>query len=757
MHVWHGSPETPRDPERPAPGTPVDVHVATSPIGPGQRVWLEVRVQHRGGGVSRRSCEASWVTHAGHRSQWVAHLGSFRDGDQVAYTVRARDLARHAWGGEHRFWVGPRLALGLLWHQHQPIYKDTRYASQRGSHRHPWVRLHAARDYLGMPLLAAAEPGVQVTINLTPALLWQIDDLLEGGATDRAEELSRKAPDRLDDDERGHLLRTFFDADPRYQVDVHPRYAELRRRRDQGATLSAQDIRDLQVWFNLAWCAVELRTGELELPGGQALSVRHLVEKGSGFVESDVDEVLGVHRALLGAVVPVHRALAEAGRIEVTTTPFFHPILPLLVDTDDVSLDRPGTERPSSRYCWPEDARAQVRLAAEDYSRRFGHPPAGMWPAEGAVSTSTLRFYAEQGVRWIATDRGVLAGSGRYGYPADDPDVLCQPWRNAETPEGAPVLFFRDTALSDAIGFRYQHFPSPEAAVDDFMGEVRRRFLDRFSGSGERFLSVILDGENAWGTFPEDGRPFLRCLYRALSSDPEIITATFRGYLDGDPGRGLPEHPLEDLPVVHGLRTASWVDETGSASGVDLGTWVGEWEENEAWRLLGLARAALDRAGATPESHPDAFEALYIAEGSDWFWWYGDDQDSGRDEEFDALFRMHLINVFRALGLEPPLDLARHIVPQRVTWGAGEPPPPLQPGDLLVIRSEVPGLVRWWTDGQPDGVREEPLLPVGGVMAGVSRYQRALGPFGREAHAVRVEVRPGRDSPVSARGTIPID
>lgn len=757
MYVWHGSPETPRDPHRPPPGVPVDVHVATGPAAPGQRVWLEVEVTHPGGGPpTTRRHEASWVTNVGSRSQWVAHLGAFRNGDRVQYEVFADDVARKARGGRFGFRVGAQLRLGLVWHQHQPIYKDTRATDPRGSHRHPWVRLHAVRDYVGMALLAAEVPGTRVTINLTPALLWQIDDLLEGGATDRGEEVTRKAPSRLDDGERAYVLRTFFDADHRRQVDIHERYGDLRRRRDRGVGLTAADLRDLQVWFNLAWCPVELRTGEVTLPSGESLTVRHLVDKGSGFGESDVEEVLGVHRRMLANVVPVHRALAEAGVLEVTTTPFFHPILPLLVDTDQATMDRPGAALPASRFCWPEDARTQVERAAADYERRFGRRPAGMWPAEGAVSVSTLPFYAEAGVRWIATDRGVLAASGRYGYDAEDPDVLCQPWRAAEQGDDGPAIFFRDTPLSDAIGFRYQHFPSPEAAVDDFLGEVRRRFIGRFGGDGERFLPVILDGENAWGTFPEDGRPFLRRLYRALAEDPEIATATPTEFLDGNPAVGLDPHPPATHAVVHQLHTGSWVDESASAGGVELGTWIGEWEENEAWRLLGKARAALAAAGASPSSHPQAFEAMFIAEGSDWFWWYGDDQDSGRDEEFDALFRMHLENVYRGLGQEPPEELGRHIVPRRVVWQAEAPPPRLQAGDLLLVRSEVPGTVRWWVEAAPGEIHEDPLLPVGGVMAGASRFQRVLGPFSREAQVVNLELRPGGGAGGLARATIPV-
>ncbi|HBY95187.1 MAG TPA: hypothetical protein DEP84_14720 [Chloroflexi bacterium] len=386
-----------------------------------------------------------------------------------------------------------------------------------------------------------------------------------------------------------------------------------------------------------------------------------------------------------------------------------------------------------------------MRLAVECYRRHFGRLPRGMWPAEGAVSQAVIPLFARHGVQWIATDRGVLARSGRWGYRVNDPDVLCQPYR-AEEGEEAVSIFFRDTALSDAIGFHYYAYDDAEQAAQDFLREIKERFAWRVTGDADCVLTVVLDGENAWGAYREDARPFLHALYGLLERDTEVETVTFAEYLEGNPERGIAPHPLHEQTRIYELFTGSWIDELGSAPGVDLGTWIGEEEENRGWELLGQARDVLAQTGATPETAPAAFEALYMAEGSDWFWWFGTDQDSGNDAEFDDLFRLHLTNVYRGLGIVPPTSLDQHIVPRAVIWTFTQQTTWISPGDRLTVLTNCPGVLAWSLDGGVPQTAE--LTPAGGVMAGVQRYHLTLGPFLQGAETIRFRFRcthPGCD------------
>jgi alpha-amylase/alpha-mannosidase (GH57 family) len=738
MNIWHLTDDAPRVPPRVSPGERVLLRVGSWPIEPGQSLELAFEVEHRSGGAERGRVQVVWERNQGENSYWRAELGPFSMGDRVRYTLTGRSLHGPASAPASSFVVGPKLHLALLWHQHQPVYRDTSQREPRGSYLHPWVRLHALRDYFSMAWMVGRHPGVHLTINLTPSLLWQLDDYLERGATDEALELGRKPISALSSSDRATILRTFFDADRHSQIAAHPRYEQLFQQRLSGKSFSDADLRDLVMWFNLAWFGKEFREGSVELPGGGAVSVQRFVEQAEGFSAEDIEEVTAEQYRLMRAIVPMHRELQDAGQLEVSTTPFFHPILPLLIDTDRATLDRPGTSLPR-RFAHPEDANAQVRLAVEDYRKRFGRAPRGMWPAEGAVAQFAVPLFARHGVDWIATDRGVLARSGRYGYPVDDPDVACRPYRVEEAGH-AVSIFFRDTALSDAIGFRYQHYEDGQRAARDFLQEVKERFARRVTSNDARVLGVVLDGENAWGTYPDDARPFLHALYAELEQDHEVQSVTFSEVLDGNPERGLEPSPVHEQERVYDLFTASWIDEANSAVGVDLGTWIGEEEENRAWDLLNDARAALEKSGSTPGAAPEAFLALHIAEGSDWFWWYGDDQDSGHDDEFDALFRLHLSNVYRGIGLEPPAELERRIVATAVLWTPSEPSPRLQAGDRLMVRTNCPGVLEYRIDDAAPQVRE--LSITGGVMGGgPPHYQLGIGPLPADSARVRFRFR----------------
>ncbi|MCA9599608.1 MAG: glycoside hydrolase [Myxococcales bacterium] len=743
--------DAPRMPLRAAPEERIRLRVGTWPVAPGQSVWATCRVRGKDGSATELVRKGRWLCNEGPNSIWEIELGRFRRGDSVEYTVLGSDAEGGDCSSEQfAFSVGPKLLLALLWHQHQPLYAPHHAGPGPAILRQPWARLHALRDYLGMAALAAEQPALHLTINLSPVLLLQLDGYVAHTMTDAALELTRKPAEQLDAEERRQLLASFFDAHWHNQIERHPRYAELFARHAAEKPFSAQDLRDLQMWFNLAWFSSELRRGELRLPTGKVASVRRFVEQGAGFSHQDVLEMIAEQEAVMEAVVPLHAELQRRGQIEVSTTPKYHPILPLLVDTDRATLDRAGTWLPE-RFAHPEDAHAQVRAAVADYTRRFGVPPRGMWPAEGAVADFVVPIFAEHGVRWLASDRGVLARSGKWGYAVDDPDVACQPYR-AEAAGTELTVFFRDTQLADAIGFSYQHYADPARAARHWLTDLKERLASRVSGE-DRVVTVALDGENPWGGYVDDGRSFLRALYAECVAEPQIETVTFSEYLDGNAARDLAPHPVAGLERVHELFNGSWADESGSAPGVDLGTWIGEEEENRAWNLLGALRRALSDAGLTPEAAPEAFEALYAAEGSDWFWWYGTDQDSGHDDEFDALFRAHVMAAYRLAGLSVPAEVRRRIVPRSVPWSFAEKAHEMPAESRLHVRTNCPGVLRYRVDD--GGERRQTLLPTGGAMAGVQRFETVMGPMpsGARVLAFRFECgRPGCVSETCAQG-----
>jgi len=286
--------------------------------------------------------------------------------------------------------------------------------------------------------------------------------------------------------------------------------------------------------------------------------------------------------------------------------------------------------------------------------------------------------------------------------------------------------------LSNAIGFRYGYL-DPRTAASDFIGRLKGLFLP--AGNEERIVSVILDGENAWGSYQQAGRPFFEALYGMVGSEPEICTVTFSEFLEGNPVRGVKPHFLGEQERVCKLAHASWIDEYGSRPGNDLGTWIGEREENAAWDLLRETRELFKREKITTPTRPEAYEALYAAEGSDWFWWYGDDQTCEAEPDFDDLFRHHLRCAYMLAALEPPPELEYSIVPHVVTWSFLDQKNSISSRDRLRFKAGCPGLLTWSVNDWKD-VCETVLNASGGVMAGLNSYTASLGPFDEAVRSV---------------------
>ncbi|HEX7138523.1 MAG TPA: glycoside hydrolase family 57 protein [Vicinamibacterales bacterium] len=522
--------------------------------------------------------------------------------------------------------------VAILWHMHQPFYQDL----VTGEHILPWVRLHAIKDYYGMVALLREFPEVKVTFNLVPSLLVQLEAFAQDRAHDRTLELSLKPAANLTASDVDFMRANFFHAQRQRMIDVHPRYAELLDGR--AGTYTVDDLRDLQVWHKLAWI------DPLYLDSDPR--VRSLVERDRGFTEADKTTLRQVELEILNRVVPEYRDAAARGQIEISASPFYHPILPLLCDTNIYLRTHPDARRLRHPFVHPEDAALQLTRAAEYVGELFGHRPSGLWPSEGSVSEAIVPLAVQAGFHWMATDELILARSLGLTFSRDGAGHLEQPERLyapylVQVGDTTIASAFRDHVLSDLIGFTYSSWDA-EAAANDFasrLAEAGRRF-SRKTGGEEAFIAIILDGENAWEHFERGGRPFLRAVYKRLATHPELKTVTVSEGCEGASRR------------LRQLFPGSWIDG-------NFYIWIGHADDQKAWNQLADARTALDQAeidGHAPDL-PGAREEILIAEGSDWCWWYGDDHSSGHDAEFDELYRRHLRNAYSLMGQPTPDDL----------------------------------------------------------------------------------------------------
>jgi alpha-amylase/alpha-mannosidase (GH57 family) len=538
----------------------------------------------------------------------------------------------------------PSIRLIFLWHMHQPFYKDL----VTGEYRLPWVRMHALKDYYGMVKLLDEFPGVHQNFNLVPSLLTQIEDYVAGTAKDSWRDLIAKPASDLTREEKVFALTYLFQANHSHQVARYARYAELLAQRAAHSSAAAavdsfepRDFTDLQVLSQLAWF------DEFFL---QEPDVAELIRKGRDFVASDQTALLKMEARILSAVIPAYRNAADRGGVELSTTPFYHPILPLVCDTNNGRTSSPGLPLPRRRFLQANDALEQMRRAADYHERTFGHRPAGMWPSEGSVSNEVLALAQQVGIKWLATDEGVLGRSthsffersGSGHLTADSAQRLYRVYRHDDG-EDSVSLVFRDHNLSDLIGFVYSGMSAKDAATH-FVTSVKASAQPVLAGGRDAVVPIILDGENAWEHFPESGREFLRRLYSAIQSDPQIEPLTISEAI----ARTTDPVPLPSL--VPG----SWIN-------ANFNVWIGAPEDNLAWDYLAEARDfyARQSGSADEEKQRLAYEELLIAEGSDWNWWYGPEHHSANDSDFDELYRSHLANVYRLLGANPP-DYLHH-------------------------------------------------------------------------------------------------
>lgn len=581
------------------------------------------------------------------------------------------------------------LDVVIVWHMHQPYYKDP----LKNEYALPWTYLHGIKDYFDMPAIVEDTPGAKAVFNLVPSLIEQLLEYASGVAVDPFLVKGKADPSGLSEDDRVFLLENFFSANRQNMIEPSRRYLELLYMAGEGKPGSAaervrhfsdQDLLDLQVWFFLAWT-------------GEAARRRYplfadLIAKGENFTAADKELLFATQLDVLQAILPLYRRLHEEGRIELSVTPYYHPILPLLCDIRSAQTGMPRATLPTASFRHPEDARAQIRRGITYFREIFGFTPAGMWPSEGSVSNETLSIITECGISWIATDEEILEKSLDGGLGAGK-ERLYRPWRYSSN-QGEIGAFFRDHQLSDLIGFTYSQWKA-ERAVADLVGRLND-IKSRLGGDG-RVVPIILDGENAWEYYPDNAYYFLQGMYRGIAESATLRLTTC-------------SEVLKETRIDGRLRTifpGSWING-------NYRIWIGHPEENLAWDLIAQARdaarsgntlvaAALESGEPSADGTAEAIcRSLYAAEGSDWFWWYGDDHFSPHSDHFDRLFRQHLMNIYRLLGQDAPRRLLEPIKKKNPAGLIREPAAFIDPE----ITGRVSDYFEWLAAGLYDLTRQ---------------------------------------------------
>jgi alpha-amylase/alpha-mannosidase (GH57 family) len=577
--------------------------------------------------------------------------------------------------------TGGTLYLNIIWHQHQPLYLNPESDQLEA----PWVRTHGTKDYYDMASVLEQYPDVHCTFNLTSSLLMQIEEYYVRrlkpfvdhtnnrvrsekffakwkGNTDPWIDLALKPTSTFDERDKNFLLYDTWNA--LYVSDVmlarFPEYKLLKEKALRKESLSEQELREIKFWFFLAYFDPDFLEGKQKLADGSAIDLTDCISKHHDGVyrlkkiisEDDCNRIIAEMYKVLSNIIPIHKKLmynwkTKKGQIDIATTPFYHPILPLIYDSELARECQPGQEMPR-RFHFPQDAEAQVIKAVRYFKTTFGQSPNGMWPAEGSVAQEIISLFGENGIRWIATDEKILFRS----QPSHQP--LYYPYCVGDDHPVAVV--FRDTGLSDKIGFTYQSWKGVDAA-NDFVHHILNNAPQ--ANEQDRLLTVILDGENAWEWYRQDndGKEFLHSLYGKLREcyrSRSVVTVTMSEYIHGNPARNIPAHPVAEMKKLDRLFPGSWIN-------ANYDTWIGNPQKNRAWEYLRTARTDLGSSGITSPKltvrtpRPGttswyaykAWEEMYAAEGSDWFWWYGTQQYvPGGTLPFDVAFIKHLNNIY---------------------------------------------------------------------------------------------------------------
>lgn len=523
------------------------------------------------------------------------------------------------------------LKIAILWHQHQPYYKIN------DEYKLPWVRLHGIKDYLDLPLIALDYPRIRQTFNIVPSMLMQIDEYINGSANEIVLTLTQKNAAELNDREKEKILNSFFICNFDNMIKPHKRFLELYNLAQENSIslFTEQDWLDLQIWYNLTW------TGPVSR---QNPDLKYLFSKGSNFNEDDKLIMLECHRNILNSIVPALKRMLNIGNIEISTSPVYHPILPLLCNTNSAAESMAWLTLPEPPFQYPVDAEWHLTHAIQYFRSKFDCNPNGLWPSEGSLSDEAINLISNAGIKWAATDEQVLMNS----MPADTHRLERFFPRLYSNSESQLIIFFRDRLLSDLIGFSYSGMNAHEAALDfvNRLKYVRWELSSHFGEDSLKFavVPIILDGENCWEFYPNNGFDFLNELYELLSSEDEIKTVTFSEAADSE--------SVNFRQPINRIQAGSWING-------NFEIWIDGKSHLKAWEALRDARMFIDTCQKISDKRKieEAMNFIRIAEGSDWFWWYHHAHQAPNKHDFDVMFRQLLINVYTTLDSEIPDNL----------------------------------------------------------------------------------------------------
>lgn len=523
-----------------------------------------------------------------------------------------------------------RLKIAFLWHQHQPYYKiENEFVL-------PWVLFHGTKDYFDIPEVLKEFPKIKQTFNFAPSLNIQLEEYISKNTVDVVQKLTLKKADELSKEDKELILKYFFSANFHNMIFPNKRYYELYQKAKANNynlnTFSTNEWRDLQVWFNLSWFGYF---------SSQRKLIKELKDKGSNFTEYDKQILINEQLEVLKLIVNQYKTLKKIGQIDISCSPFYHPILPLLINSRSALENLPNIKLPEPNFQYPEDANKQISDARDYFKKIFDFEVKGMWPSEGSISNDTLDIFIDNNIKWVASDESVLYNSLNsvnellkyfpYKYKKEDKEI---------------VIFFRDHNLSDKIGFQYSSWNEEDASTDFLYNllTIRDTIINNLGieALDETVVSIILDGENCWEYYRENGIPFLRSLYRKISENEYLETVTFSSI-------------VENQPIKRNLENIS----AGSWINGNFSIWIGHNEDLIAWNFLSKARKEFERRKNQIDinTYNEVYNSIMIAEGSDWFWWYGPEHPTDTKPIFDNIFRYYLKKVYNLMKIDYPKEL----------------------------------------------------------------------------------------------------